>query len=190
MARRESSMRCSEIGQVSAIDIITFSYPHAKTFCLWKTFCEDEGVRAVVQCLTQLKSVFKVDLLDNKITALGCEFVSTLIHPKSNCNIEILKLDHNEFGSAGVIALSEGLAICKTLKNLSLTYCNIDAKGARSLFEILIYSQSKLTAIFNCHIIRSTGRALPKRKPFEKRGSRIGAPRRLSEQEPKDDISR
>ncbi len=123
---------------------------------MWKTFCEDEGVRAVVQCLTQLKSVFKVDLLDNKITALGCEFVSTLIHPKSNCNIEILKLDHNEFGSAGMIALSEGLGICKTLKNLSLTYCNIDAKGARSLFEILIYSQSKLTAFFNCHIIRST----------------------------------
>ncbi len=84
-----------------------------------------------------------MDLLDNKITPLGCGFVSTLIHPKSNCNVEILKLDHNEFGSKGMIALSEGLAICKTLKNLSLTYCNIDAEGARALFEILIYSQSK-----------------------------------------------
>jgi len=114
-----------------------------------------------VQCLTQLKSVFKVDLLDNKITALGCEFVSTLIHPKSNCNIEILKLDHNEFGSAGMIALSEGLAICKTLKNLSLTYCNIDAAGARAIFEILIYSQSKkiiqkTLTMPNCYINRLT----------------------------------
>jgi Ran GTPase-activating protein (RanGAP) involved in mRNA processing and transport len=136
-------LRCFEISEVRVLLAHKFSYPHAKTFCLWKTFCEDEGVRAVVQCLTQLKSVFKVDLLDNKITALGCEFVSTLIHPKSNCNIEILKLDHNEFGSAGMIALSEGLAICKTLKNLSLTYCNIDAAGARAIFEILIYSQSK-----------------------------------------------
>ena len=97
-------------------------------------------MRAVVQCLTQLKTVFKVDLLDNKISSLGCEFISTMIHPKSNCNIEILKLDHNEFGSKGIIALSEGLAICKTLKNLSLTYCNIDAAGSRALFEILIYS--------------------------------------------------
>ena len=101
-------------------------------------------MRAVVQCLTQLKSVFKVDLLDNKISKLGCEFIGTMIHPKSNCNIEILKLDHNEFGSAGMIALSEGLAICKTLKNLSLTYCGIDAAGSRALFEILIYSQSKI----------------------------------------------
>ena len=100
-------------------------------------------MRAVSQCVTQLKTVFKLDLLDNKITTLGCEFISTMLHPKSNCNIEILKLDHNEFGSKGMIALSEGLAICKTLKNLSLTYCNIDAAGARSIFEILIYSGSK-----------------------------------------------
>jgi len=112
--------------------------------CLWKTFCEDEGVRAVCQCLIQLKTVFKVDMLDNKITAHGCEFISKMIHPKSNTCIEILKLDHNDFGSKGMIALSDGLAICKTLKNLSLSYCNIDASGSRALFEILIYSQSKL----------------------------------------------
>jgi Ran GTPase-activating protein (RanGAP) involved in mRNA processing and transport len=66
-----------------------------------------------------------------------------MLHPKANTNIEILKLDHNEFGSKGMIALSEGLAICKSLKNLSLTYCNIDAAGARAIFEILIYSGSK-----------------------------------------------
>lgn len=111
--------------------------------CLWKTFCEDEGVRAVCQCLIHIKTVFKLDLLDNKMTSLGCEFVSNLMHPKSNTNIEILKLDHNDFGSKGMIALSEGLAINKTLKNLSLSYCNIDSAGARALFEILIYSKSK-----------------------------------------------
>jgi Ran GTPase-activating protein (RanGAP) involved in mRNA processing and transport len=66
-----------------------------------------------------------------------------MLHPKANTNIEILKLDHNEFGSKGMISLSEGLAICKSLKNLSLTYCNIDAAGARAIFEILIYSGSK-----------------------------------------------
>lgn len=94
-----------------------------------------------------MKTVFKVDLLDNKISPLGCEFISSMLHPKAQTNIEILKLDHNEFGSKGMIALSEGLAICKSLKNLSLTYCNIDAAGARSIFEILIYSGSKITVI-------------------------------------------
>jgi Ran GTPase-activating protein (RanGAP) involved in mRNA processing and transport len=94
--------------------------------------------------LQQLKTVFKIDLLDNKITSLGCEFISNVVHPKSNTVLEILKLDHNEFGSMGMIALSEGLAINKTIKNLSLSYCNIDAQGARALFEILIFSQSKV----------------------------------------------
>jgi Ran GTPase-activating protein (RanGAP) involved in mRNA processing and transport len=81
-----------------------------------------------------------------------------MLHPKSNCNIEILKLDHNEFGSKGMIALSEGLAICKSLKNLSLTYCNIDASGARSIFEILIYSGSKFFYINDGFAFRSTWR--------------------------------
>jgi Ran GTPase-activating protein (RanGAP) involved in mRNA processing and transport len=108
--------------------------------CLWKTYCEDEGVRAVCQCIQQVKSVFKLDLLDNKISALGCEFISKAIHPKANTSLEILKLDHNDFGSKGMIALADGLAINKTIKNLSLSYCNIDAAGSRSLFEILIYS--------------------------------------------------
>ena len=30
------------------------------------------------------------------------------------------------------------------MENLSLTYCNIDESGARALFEILIFTQSKL----------------------------------------------
>ena len=100
--------------------------------------------------------MFKLDLLDNKITSLGCEFIGNLVHPKSNTSLEILKLDHNEFGSKGMIALAEGLAVNKTLKNLSLTYCNIDAQGARSIFEILIYSQSMITPLIEQLLFRLT----------------------------------
>jgi Ran GTPase-activating protein (RanGAP) involved in mRNA processing and transport len=85
-----------------------------------------------------------LELLDNKITALGCEFIGRSIHPKANTNIVILKLDHNEFGAEGVRRLAEGMAINKSVEQLSLTYCNIDASGWRPLFEILIFSQSKL----------------------------------------------
>lgn len=134
------------------------NYPHAKTMCLWKTFCEDEGCRAVCQCLAQLKSVFKLDLLDNKLSPLSCEFISNLVHPKSNTALEILKLDHNDFGSKGVTLLAEGLAINKTIKNLSLSYCNIDAGGARALFEVLIYSQSQLEELYlNGNHLRNEG---------------------------------
>ena len=120
------------------------SYTHTKSIRLWKTFCEDEGCRAVCSYLGQAKGVTVLELLDNKITALGCEFIGKLIHPRSLSNIQILKLDHNEIGGKGVTALGEGLAVNKSMVSLSLTYCNIDASGARALFEVLIYTQSKL----------------------------------------------
>ena len=63
-----------------------------------------------------------------------------MMHPKVNPNIQILKLDHNEFGSEGLVHLAEGLAVNKIIKSLSLTYCNIDYKGGRPIFEILIYT--------------------------------------------------
>ena len=72
------------------------------------------------------KQVGILELLDNKITSLGCEFISKALHPKMGSGIYMLKLDHNEFGSEGVIALSEGLAINPSLRSLSLTYCGID----------------------------------------------------------------
>ena len=121
-----------------------YSYPHCRSIRLWKTFCEDEGVRAVCQFLEVGKGITVLELLDNKISPLGCEFISRILHPKANTALTIVKLDHNNFGSEGLMKLAEGLAINKTVVTLSLTYCNIDQDAARGLFEILIYSQSKI----------------------------------------------
>lgn len=90
-----------------------------------------------------------LELLDNNITPLGCEFLSKALHHKhiNPQMIEVLKLDHNQFGSAGMIALSEGIAVNKVLTSLSLTYCGIDAEGAQALFEILIFTKSALTEV-------------------------------------------
>jgi len=57
-----------------------------------------------------------MELLDNKITPLGCEFIGRSLHPKSNTNLVIVKLDHNEFGSEGVKRLAEGMAINKSVE--------------------------------------------------------------------------
>jgi hypothetical protein len=40
--------------------------------------------------------------------------------------------------------LASGLSLNKTLTSVSLTYCNIDADGARALFEVLIFTKSTL----------------------------------------------
>ena len=104
-------------------------------------------MRAVCQYLEVGRNVAFLELLDNNITALGCEFLSKALHPKTQPMIQILKLDHNAFGSAGVIELSHGLAVNPVLRMLSLTYCGIDAEGADALFEIMIYTRSALEEI-------------------------------------------
>ena len=108
----------------------TSRYPHCQSIRFWKTYCEDEGVRAICQFLEIGKPVLFLELLDNKITSLGCEFISRSLHPLMKPTIQILKLDHNEFGSKGVIELSKSLAINPVLRILSLTYCGIDVKAS------------------------------------------------------------
>jgi hypothetical protein len=56
-----------------------------------------------------------LELLDNKITPLGCEFISKVIHPKANTNLSVLKLDHNDIGSVGLAKLAEGMSINKSV---------------------------------------------------------------------------
>lgn len=72
--------------------------------------------------------------------------------------IQILKLDHNDFGSVGVNTLAEGLAVNPTLKMLSMTYCGIDALGAQGIFEILIFTKSALEELnLTGNLLRNEG---------------------------------
>ena len=88
-----------------------------------------------------------MELLDNGITPRGCEHIAKALHPKNPTDIQVLKLDHNLFGWEGMAYLAEGLAVNSTLRLLSLTYCGIDAQGADSLFQILIYTRSALEEV-------------------------------------------
>ena len=116
------------------------NYQHVKTIRLWKTDSEDEGVRAVCQFIKGCDAVLMLELLDNGITPFGCEHIGRLLLPEAKGNLTHLKLDHNSFGAKGLAHLAEGLSMNKNIVQLSLTYCNIDETGGRSLFEILIYT--------------------------------------------------
>ena len=121
------------------------AYPHLQSIRLWKTYCEDEGVRAICSFLEKSNTVQCLELLDDKVTPLGCEFIGRALTPGPTCPpIRILKLDHNQFGSKGLINLAAGMKENINITTLSLTYCEIDHEGARSLMEILIFSKSKL----------------------------------------------
>lgn len=133
-------------------------YKHCISIRFWKTYCEDEGVRAICQYLEIGKPVLFLELLDNRITSLGCEFIARSLHPRMNPTIQILKLDHNQFGSQGVINLSQSLAINPHLKILSLTYCAIDHTAAQALFEILIFTRSALEEVnLSGNLLRNDG---------------------------------
>jgi len=84
---------------------------------LWKTYIEDEGVRAICEFLVNNKSLLVLELLDNKVTPLGTEFIGKTLTPGPACPpVTILKLDHNMFGSAGVVNLCQGLKTNEFLK--------------------------------------------------------------------------
>ena len=57
-------------------------YKYCTSIRFWKTYCEDEGVRAICQFLETTDTVQFLELLDNNITPLGCEFLGKALHPK------------------------------------------------------------------------------------------------------------
>ena len=62
--------------------LIQIDYKHTFSLRLWKTYCEDEGVRHICYWLAMNKSVRFLELLSNRITALGCEFIGRVLEPK------------------------------------------------------------------------------------------------------------
>ena len=99
------------------------------------------------QYLETESNVEFLELLDNGITHRGCEHIAKALHPRNPTKIQVLKLDHNQFGWYGMGYLAEGLALNSTLRLLSLTYCGMDAQAAKYIFEILIYTKSALEEV-------------------------------------------
>jgi hypothetical protein len=48
------------------------NYQHLKIIRLWKIDLQDEGLRSICNYIDKVETVEYLDLMDNKITALGC----------------------------------------------------------------------------------------------------------------------
>lgn len=81
-------------------------YKHGRSIRMWKTGCQDEGVRNICMYMEETNSVVILELLDNLITPLGCEFIGRALLPDRKSILTTLKLDHNNIGSEGIIQLS------------------------------------------------------------------------------------
>jgi Ran GTPase-activating protein (RanGAP) involved in mRNA processing and transport len=70
------------------------NYQHLKIVRLWKVELQDEGLRSICNYIDKVGSIEYLDLMDNKITPLGCEFLGkTLLNERNN--IRKLKIDNN-----------------------------------------------------------------------------------------------
>jgi hypothetical protein len=128
-------------------------YNKFKALRLWNTGGGDEVVRNTCvfidsACQKPLgEGLAEVQLTGCDITPLGCQFIARSLGAGGNINIQCLKLDFNQFGSAGLKELAVGLAVNQVLQRLDLNYCGIDGEGGQYLFQILINCKSQLTTM-------------------------------------------
>jgi len=125
-------------------------YPDIDAIRVWKCYGGDESVRSVC---TYLDAVFdenkkpevkEIQFMDNGLTPLGCEFLGRSLGPNGNPNVNMLRLDFNQFGSAGIEKLSLGLSQNESLRQLSLRYCGIGEDGGQYVAHILMFYRNVL----------------------------------------------
>ena len=104
----------------------------------------DEGVRAIANYLQGNTTITILDLMDNGVTSLGCEFLAKGIHPAANKCLQKLMLDHNNIGTLGLKNLCQGLALNPCLTDVSLSYCGLDRDSGKSIQLVLAFIDSKI----------------------------------------------
>jgi Ran GTPase-activating protein (RanGAP) involved in mRNA processing and transport len=125
--------------------LIAAKYGQIQAIRVWKCKGSDESVRSVCEYLMLPEAECKdLQFTDNNITPLGCEFIGKTLGPIGSKTVNLLKLDYNQFGYAGVAALSTGLSQNATLRHLSLQYCNITEEGGQYIGHILMFKGSVL----------------------------------------------
>jgi hypothetical protein len=125
--------------RVLADTLRDLDYKLLRQIRLWGARIEDDGLRSLCQFLDNNHTIVHLELKGCGITGLGCVFLANTLGYKVRSSIAILKLDHNDIGSAGCNKISESLAMNVTITELSLTYCNLEAEAADGLFEALIF---------------------------------------------------
>lgn len=116
-------------------------FPDIEAIRVWKCNGGDESVRSICHYLDEEPNpnVKDVHFTDNGVTPLGCEFLGRTLGPTGNKMINLLKLDYNQFGTAGVEKLSVGLSQNATLRHLSLQYCGIAEDGGQYIAHMLMF---------------------------------------------------
>ena len=99
------------VGLRSIVDsFIEVEYTGLKVLRLIKINAEDEGLRVICNFMNKYHSVEELNLQDNGITKLGCEFLGKTLALEES-PLTVLKLDDNPLTTEGLRLLSIGLKL-------------------------------------------------------------------------------
>jgi hypothetical protein len=153
----------------------------ALTVRLWKIAAQDQGLQALAEYLVEFPQVEILDLLDNSITYLGCNYLGKIYKSiPDKIMVKCLYLDHNVIGDKGMKILAEGLRKSTHLKGIGLN---------RAVFELLRVGGAVigvLAAGAGLHPLQ-TGNTKPARQPTADQGVLQHNPSTGNEQEPQED---
>ncbi len=102
---------------------------------IWDGDIGDQGARFLSLFVTDTRnsSLSILELLNCNIGPLGCVMISRMFEPSLPTKISYLTLDYNTFGNEGLNELMLYLKNNKSVKSLSLAYCDIDERGIAHL---------------------------------------------------------
>jgi Ran GTPase-activating protein (RanGAP) involved in mRNA processing and transport len=89
-------------------------------------------------------SITLIELLNCRITPIGCSYLGKIMDTKKIFNLQYLTLNYNHIGNEGLSNLMYYMKDSKFLKYLSLGNCMIDENGVKLFAEFLNSTEVKL----------------------------------------------
>lgn len=81
----------------------------------------DEGIYIIMEHLLENSTLKVLDIDANEISFKGCEAISKYLK-SDNCSLESLHLANNRCSDFGAKAISQSIAVNKSLIHLDMTY--------------------------------------------------------------------
>ena len=112
-------------------------YDQLRSLSFWNADIGDAGAASVARLVRHLPSLTKVEMLDCQVGVRGCKVLGDELARSAAHHLQVLRLDHNGFGTAGLEGLLAGLRHAPGLRTLSVSYCDIGPDGGEVLADML-----------------------------------------------------
>ena len=117
--------------------------------------CEGDGVLFIAFSLCINRTIFTLDISNNKISDLGAQEIAKALH--ENITLQTLNISYNIIQFHGVKAIAGALHNNRTLQNLDISNNNTHAEGAKVIAEALYENRTLQKLDFSNNNIHDDG---------------------------------